>query len=350
MRLSKNWLTIFGVLAVIGVLGLGPGAELVYAEDIQHCKQVKQLSENLEKLASKLSTFLTDKESLALLSAQFKATKWKNRAVLGDFLGAALKKGLKKQAQQQEKKAELILDLAVHVQEIESTLKNLGITIPTLEVKLPVKAHRKILTSSQTVYVAVAPFADESEVKSITAYSSGKRITLSADKPPEVPTLVIISAEESMDPVYPLPTSKQPGEEKKEERVDDFVGIPWIAIDAYKEEWWCGFPEIYVKVKRIKKIPGTPWGQIITDIVNLPGVNVEDIWYWLGDPNPTYKYVDMLSYWPVMRFEVWEADSGEFHGGGDDYIASFTITWTGLPFGGYTTFTKPNARIRVDRD
>jgi hypothetical protein len=158
---------------------------------------------------------------------------------------------------------------------------------------------------------------------------------------------VIIGSEpQSSNPGYPIPVVKEPGEEGKEGRVDDYVGIPYIYIYNDHENWWCGDPEIYVRVKRFRFSTFS----VINQKVNLPGVNGERVWYNLGDgyPNSTYKYVNTSDYAPVIRFEFWEEDSG-FHGG-DDYLGSINIWWTNLPFGGYREYATGDVRFKIDRD
>jgi len=165
--------------------------------------------------------------------------------VMRDFLAVAASKDL-------EKDGKHLINLATQVDQIEATMKDFGLPIPRLEVKLPVKAHRELLNESDEVYVAAVPLADESEVKSIIAYTSkGDRITLSADEPPRIPTFVITPAEEeSLEPAHPLIKLDKPREEENPERVvDDYIGIPQIRITDDHENWWCGDPEIYVRIK-----------------------------------------------------------------------------------------------------
>jgi hypothetical protein len=231
------------------------------------------------------------------------------------------------------------------VRKIESAMTAFGAKTASVDIKLPVDAHVKLLKEAKEVYVAIAPLADEKDVDKVIAFSNGKRLELAADKPPTVPTLVIIGAEpQSSDPGYPIPVVKEPGEEGKEGRVDDYVGIPYIYIYNDHENWWCGDPEIYVLIKRFRFSTFS----LINQKVDLPGVNGEQVWYSLGDRNSTYKYVNTSNYAPVIRFEFWEED--DFFHGGDDYLGSINIRWTSLPFGGYTEYVTGDVRFRIDRD
>lgn len=323
-------MTIPGTLAAFGALGLGP--------DPAPQSQTDRLTANLEQVAADVSILLTQDKFRALLTSRIKESPRKNVLVLSEFLGGALAGGL-------EDGSGSLLALAGLVQRAEAQMGKCDLAIPRLEIKLPVRAHRDLLGNSNTVYVAAAPLAEESEVKSITAFSKGERITLDAHEPPTLPTLVVLPAETlSEEPTYPLMISAEPEPEKNPARVvDDYVGIPWIKITNDHESWVCGDPEIYVRILRWQ----LPSCKLINQTVGLPGVNDENVWYYLHDSNSTYKYVSN-SYVHVIRFEVWEADSGAH--GADDHVGTVNVTWTNLPFGGYTYFSNKDVRMDVDRD
>ncbi len=332
---------IKGTIHMLGVaIALAPpflGADTV--ESSAPCPlspQAQQLSQQLETLAAELSSCLADNEARALLSTQVKASARKNVVVLRDFLGAAAGQG-------PAKETDSFIQLRARVYDAEAAMKECRLPIPRLEIKLPVKAHLDLVNSSDTVYVAVAPLQDESEVKSITAFSKGERMTLDAAEPPKVPTFVIAPAEsESADPDYPLKTSDKPGEEQDKAQVaDPFVGIIWIKITDDHESWTCGDPEIYVKIYR-----WDPSGTIVNS-VNLPGVNDEHVWYWLADPNSTYRFVT-TGFSSSVQFQIWEADSGTH--GGDDHVGTITVNWTTLPFGAYSSFSGGHAQLYIDKD
>ncbi len=158
--------------------------------------------------------------------------------------------------------------------------------------------------------------------------------------------MVLISGEtESTERTYPLTFSDEEGDEENPHRVvDEFVGIARIWIDNDHEGWSSGRPEIYVRILRFRFSTFS----LLNQRENLPGVNDEQVWYNIGDPNKTYRYVSTSNYAPVIQYQVWEADSG-FHGS-DDHVGTVTLNWTGLPFGGYTTFASGDVRLRVDKD
>lgn len=331
------------VLAVVGFLAFWPLASSQAAKPAQESKQLAKLSRQIESIAADFSSYLADNENRALLSAQIKAARRKYVMVMQDFLAVAASKDL-------EKGGEHLFNLAIQVDQVEATMKDFGLPIPRLEVKLPVKAHRELLNESEAVYVAAVPLVDESEVKSITAYTSkGDRITLSADEPPRIPTFVITPAEEeSLEPEHPLIMSDKPGKEENPERVvDDFIGIPWIRITDDHESWPCGDPEIYVKIWFW--IQSNGYWQVIKSIANLKYVNDEYVWYWLGELGYNNTYRKLIgSDWKNIYYEIWEADSGAH--GNDDFLGSRYVTWKDLPFGGYTKFSAGDAKIYVDRD
>lgn len=307
----------------------------------------QKLERQLDRLAADVSTLLADNSHRATLAAQFKTAPRKNVIVLEEFLGASIKKNQTAiRRGENVSSIESTFALAAMVSETQATMKTCGLSTTRLDIKVPVKGHLDLLGNSEAVYVLAAPTAEEGTLKSVTAYSNGKPISLSAEEPPKLPTVVILPAEsESIDPDYPLLISAEEGEETNKDRVvDDFVGIARIWIDDDHENWWCGDPEIYVRVIRFRF---SPFG-IINQRINLPGVNDEQVWYNIGDPNGTYRFVSRTNFAPVIQFQVWEADSGSH--GSDDHLGTITVTWTSLSFAGYRTFTNGDARIRVDRD
>lgn len=296
--------------------------------------------QHLERIASELSSFLADNEFRAFISAQFRASPKTNTIVLREAFAAAARQGLKEGDVR-------LFRLAVSVQEAETIMKHSPMPIPRIDLMLPVAAHRDLLQDSDTLYIAVAPLADESEVESITAYSNGDRLTLRANEPPGIPTFVVAPAEtESLDPDYPLTISEEPQDEKNKDLiVDDFVGISWISISKDHEPWHKGDPEIEVRFRRWLTEPGV----FKDNKVELKSVNNEDKWYFLGDPNSTYLYMDD-GYQPSIEIAVWELDGTD----SDDFVGLFIPNWKSLPFGGYTEGTAlgtiKDARIFLDRD
>ena len=295
----------------------------------------------LDSVAKELSIMLADVNARGHLATQFKEAPRKNVLVLREFIGGAMIA-----SRDDATRSGKLLDLASIVQSSEVDMTKCGMPAGRMEIKVPVREHLANLQSSETIYVACAPLADESEVTSIVAYSNGERISLSAAEPPKIPTLVVVPAEQaSAEPTYPLTFSAETAPEENPGRVvDDWVGLPWIRITNDHESWVCGDPEIYVKIRRWH----LPSCHIHTSTVNLPGVNDEFVWYYLGDPNSTYKYVSLTSYIQNIRFEVWEADSGSH--GADDHVGTINVTWVNLPFGGYTTRSSGDVSVQIDRD
>ncbi len=293
---------------------------------------------DLDVLAGELSVMLTQDATRSFFAE--KITKAKKRTVgLGQMLAALRVKDPDNSGKRFEAATRI-------VRKIESAMTELGVETARVDIKLPVEAHVRLLKDAKEVIVLSAPLADEKDVDKVIAFSNGKRLELDPAKPPRLPTLVVIGAEpQSSDPGYPIPVAKEPGKEEKEDKVDDYVGSPYIYIYDDHENWWCGDPEIYVRIKRFRFSTFS----VISQKVNLPGVNGEKVWYNLGDgyPNSTYKYVNTSGYAPVIRLEFWEEDSG-FHGG-DDYLGSINIWWTNLPFGGYTEYVTGDVRFRIDR-
>ena len=307
-------------------------------EDKSILKLRERVSGDLDVVARELSIMLAQDANRNFFAKTI--TNAKKRTVgLGQSLGAL-------RVNDPNNIGRKVDSITMTVRKIESTMAELGLDTPRIDVKLPVKAHVKLLKDADKIYVAIAPLKDEKDVDKVIAYSNGKRLELDKDKSPTVPTIVIIGTEpQSSDPGYPIPIVKEPGKEKRERRVDDYIGIPYIYLyNHHEHEWFCGDPEIYVRIKRFRFSTFS----VINQRVNLPGVDGEKVWYNLGDRNSTYKYVNTSDYAPVIRFEFWEEDSG-FHGS-DDHLGSINIWWTNLPFWGYTEYVAGSVKFRVDRD
>jgi hypothetical protein len=300
----------------------------------------ERVGSDLDVLAGDLSVLLAQDATRNFIAEEIIKAK-KYTVSLGQVLGALRAKD----PNNSDKRIEATTRI---VRKIESAMTEFDAETARVNIKLPVEAHVKLLKGAQEVYVAISPLADEKDVDKVIAFSNGKRLELDAATAPTVPTLLVIGAEpQSNDPGYPIPVVEEPGEEGREVKVDDYVGIPRIYLYHDNESWWCGDPEIYVRIKRFRFSTFSLYNQKI----NLPGVNGERVWYNLGDghPNSTYKYVSASDYAPVIRFEFWEEDYW-YCGGGDDYLGSINIRWTNLPFWGYTEYRVGDVRIRVDRD
>jgi hypothetical protein len=309
-------------------------------------EQVRALSAAFEKLAAELSNLLADEKWRKLLAQRFEASPRKSLIILKDYLGAAL-------SQDPQEQSKRIVGLIADVQYTENTMQKWGIP-PRIELKLPVPGYRELLSTSDTILVAVVPFADESEAKSITAYSKGARIDLGAKEAPRTPAVVLQPPEtDTVDPVYPAPTYDQPKqEERASRRIDEFVGIPWINIADTSEGWTSGDPEIYVFVSTFKIVQND-----ITQIkVDLPIVKTPQNWYWLGDPNNTYRFLDFNVDRDYVVLDFYEEDRHSAHGE-DDFLGRILITPSSLPFDVYTFMSTPettngipNVRFGVDKD
>lgn len=334
--------------AALVLVGLLVGCALASSETARPEQQSEhknaELTRQIESIAADFSSYLANNENRAFASAQIKAAPKKYLMAMRDFLAMAASKD-------REKGGELLFNLAMKVDQAEASMKKFGYPIPRIDIKLPVKAHRELLKDARVVYVAVIPLEDESKVKSITAYDlKGKRIALGSDKPPAIPTFVIGPAEEdSLEPPQPLIKADKPGKEENPERVyDDYVGLPWLLITDKSEGWTCGDPEIYVRIKF------WIWNYnqwiFINAKVDLPGVNDEYVWYWLGELgyNSTYRNLSSYSDWKYIVYEFWEEDSGGH--GADDFLGSKTINWKGLPYSGYMHLNYAHGDIMVDRD
>lgn len=340
--MKRILLVVFGMLVAISIIGIG---RWTVASGPAETDQRRQLYSDLEKLASEFSSFLTDSESRAFFTAQVDTSPRKNVLVLRDFLlGAARQEGLKEQA-------ERILEMIGRVLEIEARLEAAGM-IPRVEAKLPVKGHRDLLVKSDIVYVVASPLLDETEVESLTGFRSGKALSLSPDKAPDIPTVVIVPAEvESLDPDYPIPTSREPSEETSAEQVvDDFVGIAKINISDDHETWWSKDPEIYVNIWQTALV-GEGLSSFKIARVDLPGVNNTYFWHNLGDPNSTYRFAG--SNVTEVLFDVWEADGGAH--GGDDHLGIVWVAVATLPFQGFTSkasgiWPAADVALQIDRD
>jgi hypothetical protein len=332
--------TITAVLVVVCVMGVGTMASSRASDRPRDDEQMAQLSQELESIAADLSVLLAETAYRPFLSPHVEAAGKRNAMVLRDALASTVSQG-------RESADERIFGLATKVQRAETMLVDLGFALPRLDLLLPDEGDRGTLERADTIYVAVAPLQDESVVASVTAYANGTPVRLRADEPPTVPTLVLAPAEaESLDPSYPLPVLDQPAEEEHaERRVDDYVGIPQILITNDHEPWYRGDPEIYVHFRRWL----VPSGVFVDTRRDLAGVNDENRWYFLGDPNLTYHYVD-AGYHRFIEIIVYESDGWD----DDDVVGVFIPDWRTLSFGGYTEGTPlgttKHARLYLDRD
>ncbi len=303
-------------------------------------EQEKKLSEQIDGIASDLSTYLAKDDNRALLAEQIAQHKYV-MALRGFLAVAATKAG--------DDQGEDLFNLAVKVNEGEDLMKEFGLAVPRFDIKLPVKTHREAVKETREVYVAAVPLTDERETRSVTVFGPGDRqMSLDPKAPPDVPTYVVGPAErESLEPTPPLETSEEPGDEKNPRRVDDYVGVPWIRITDESEGWTCGDPEIYVRLKFW--IWNYNMWVFINSKVNLYGVNDAHTWYWLGELGYNSMYRNLLSNdWKYITYEVWEEDSGAH--GADDYLGSTVINWKNLPYNGYSQSNFGNGSMMVDRD
>jgi hypothetical protein len=292
----------------------------------------------LQSVGQALSAYLAaDAEGRAALVERLKSSPRKYIIVLRSFVEEQVK-------QEREQGADALALLAARVLDTEAAMKRSGLADARLDVKVPVEAHRDRLSQTATPYVAVTPLEDETRVKSLVAFLRGERLSLDAQSPPEVATLVVTPAESSsIDPAYPLRIVDEPdeAEEFPGRIVDDFVGIRWIRILDDHESWSSGDPEIYVRILRCSTGGGV--GRVR---INLPRVNDENVWYRLNDPNATYRFVNCGV---RMFFDFYEADSGAH--GNDDFVGSCSVRWRDLSFNGYQPIScYGDVRIWVDRD
>jgi hypothetical protein len=310
------------------------------------------LSQQMEDIAATLSSFLADKQNRAFLFAQMKAAGKTHSIELGNVLAAVEKQG-------HLKGGERLNTLAENILKTETALKNTKAAVPRLDLVVPAETNRSLLETADAINVAVAPLTDEGGVQSIPAYANGKRLVqgLSALKAPDVPTLVIGPAErESITfdsegsleeevtsnmlagTAFDQPKSLSTGE--------DLVGIPNILITNDHEPWYKGDPEIYVHFRRWK----TATGVFIDTKADLPGVNTENKWYFLGDPNSTYQRLN-ATYDKFMEIIVYEDDAWP---DSDDVVGVFIPNWKLLSYSGSTLGTPlgttKDAKIYLDRD
>ena len=228
-----------------------------------------------------------------------------------------------------------------------AAMANLGrVGLGRFVLRLP--SQDKLTAMSATlgardVYVAVDPLRDEADVRTITAFSGGRRTELDARLEPIDPVFVIGLAEsETLDPAYPLPTTTTPEDETGPlSQVNDFVGIHQMLITNDHEPWYKFAPEIVVKVRRTNILGG-----IQNLFQPLPSVDKTNRWYSLGDPNSTYISFDSLWH-SNYELVVWEQD---LPNDADDLVGHFIVNWRALPYGGYTERSKGDVRIRLDRD
>ena len=165
-----------------------------------------RLSASLDRLATRLALLLGEPATRALLLRQVEASKDKV-VPLQEALGAAL-------AQKPEPGSQALAGLAAQVQQIEAAMARGGMRVPRLDLSLPVPAHAGLLGTSETIYVVAGPLAEESEARTLTGYSKAERVTLDANQPPTVPTLVVGPAErESWS--QPTPFRSPPSRERK---------------------------------------------------------------------------------------------------------------------------------------
>ncbi len=331
------WTTKRAFAASLAILCISFIACGTQAQTREHHDQTRRLETLLEGTAQALSEHIAaDADARAVLAERLKSSPRKYVIMLRRFLDERVTLA-------REQGGDTLAVLAARVLEAEAAMRALGQADARLDLKLPVKAHRDRLSQTVTPYVGVVPSTDETHTKSIVAFREGKRVTLDAQVPPDVPTLIVTPAESSStDPHYPLRIVDEPAEDEEfpGRIVDDFVGIRWIRLLDDHESWVSGDPELYVRITRCS---GGSFSQVR---INLPGVNDENVWYRLNDPNATYRFVNCGSH---VFFDFYEADSGAH--GGDDFVGSCNVRWRDLPFSGYRPISCfADIRIWVDRD
>jgi hypothetical protein len=310
------------------------------------------ISQQLEDVAASLSSFLSVKQNRAFVLTQMKTASKMKTMELSGILAAVEKQGYLKGD-------EKTYGLALKIRQTEASMKNAKVPIPRLDLVVPTGSNQTLLEQSDIIYVAIAPLLEDDKVKSIMAFENGKRLNhdLSASQLPQVPTVVIGPAEKEIltsDSTIQMVESRTDNQSsisakdlpKSATTTDDLVGIPQILISNDHEPWYKGDPEIYVHIRRWRISNGA----FIDYSTDLPGVNAENHWYVLGDPNSTYLRLN-AGYDKSMEIVVYERDSWP---DGDDVVGLFLPNWKTLSYAGYFTGTPlgtiRDAKILLDRD
>jgi len=311
--------------------------------------QVRIAQEKLNFIASALSQRLLDSSARdVLLVATQTSTNRQKVLDLKEVVGIA-------QAQDPIRDvgwAEILgamgaVDALIRGEERESTVAT------RFDAYFPVKEHREKWDGGPNLLV-LAPPLDENDIpEEFVAYSvkDQKTVRLNAKEPPETPTLVIGVGEHSVEELAAVRpgeltmATEAPGQENRISiaAASTYIGLPWVLITDNSEPWYKGNPELYVRV--------TQWWygqQLPTRTVDLPGVNDEDRWYWLGDPRGTLYYPFDAGYGNKIEFRFMEEDDWP---DSDDHMGTVTIYRYQVPPGDdHKLFAANYMRVFADID
>lgn len=274
------------------------------------------INAELDKLAQGMASSFKDPAFRKFLKSEIKAAKHREHILrLDEYLTKAEKR---KDFSDKAKAAQRLKETRAAKEKIQPHARKLFGT-DKIDIYFPVKEHRDKWPGTDDLLVAFDPANDETEYTEITAYSvkDGTRISLSKEKAPDTPVVIIcVSEHDSIQDVPelkapeseqapPQPTGRPEGpeppstQEGKPDEGNSYMNMQWLELYDDHEPWTKGDPEIYVVCVQTRN---RTYMSIKKD---LPGVNVERQWCW------TYDWVAFYFdgyYGPNTRFTIWERD------------------------------------------
>jgi endonuclease/exonuclease/phosphatase family metal-dependent hydrolase len=293
------------------------------------------LNDGLDELARDMALFLAEESNRSFLQSQVSESSNAEQII-------GLQPFLERAADQQLGEAET---LSRQASQLRGQLKKTKarppeeegprVTMPEglkarFDLYFPVREHREQWQGGKDLIVAPVPVRVEDDLEEITGFTlSGEEVSLSADRIPQRPVLVIAAEEHLTHETRPIETREQPPEEPEEGEPEpderhSSLGIPWVKLWDDHEGWFQGEPELHLQMWE-----GSWRSPSHAQNWPLHEVDDEETWYSLGDHGPIYWYWDESrnSRYELIFYEVDPRTRNEYPGTGR--VNRSRIEWQG---------------------
>jgi len=293
------------------------------------------LNDGLDELARDMALFLAEESNRSFLQSQVSESSNAEQII-------GLQPFLERAADQQLGEAET---LSRQASQLRGQLKKTKarppeeegprVTMPEglkarFDLYFPVREHREQWQGGKDLIVAPVPVRVEDDLEEITGFTlSGEEVSLSADRIPQRPVLVIAAEEHLTHETRPIETREQPPEEPEEGEPEpderhSSLGIPWVKLWDDHEGWFQGEPELHLQMWE-----GSWRSPSHAQSWPLHEVDDEETWYSLGDHGPIYWYWDRSrnSRYELIFYEVDPRTRNEYPGTGR--VNRNRIEWQG---------------------
>jgi hypothetical protein len=293
------------------------------------------LNDGLDELARDMALFLAEESNRSFLQSQVSESSNAEQII-------GLQPFLERAADQQLGEAET---LSRQASQLRGQLKKTKarppeeegprVTMPEglkarFDLYFPVREHREQWQGGKDLIVAPVPVRVEDDLEEITGFTlSGEEVSLSADRIPQRPVLVIAAEEHLTHETRPIETREQPPEEPEEGEPEpderhSSLGIPWVKLWDDHEGWFQGEPELHLQMWE-----GSWRSPSHAQNWPLHEVDDEETWYSLRDHGPIYWYWDESrnSRYELIFYEVDPRTRNEYPGTGR--VNRSRIEWQG---------------------